>query len=102
MSTTSQAAIYHNLASVPEGKVVTYGLLAKLSGLGAAARLVGTTLKRLPADTQLPWHRVINSQGKISLSPAHPNYQLQKRLLEAEGVEFKKDKVNLHLFLWNP
>ncbi|KPA98464.1 putative methylated DNA-protein cysteine methyltransferase, partial [Pseudomonas asplenii] len=52
-----RTALYLTLDQVPEGKVVTYGQLAELAGLGRAARWVGRTLSQLPADTRLPWHR---------------------------------------------
>jgi len=102
MTDQARAAIFQILAQIPEGKVTTYGHIAKLAGLGQAARFVGTTLRNLPKDSRLPWHRVINSQGKISLPEHHPGRALQKSLLQDEGVEFIKGKVDLHHFLWKP
>lgn len=98
LNTTAAEAIYQTLLQVPNGKVVTYGQLAKLAGLGQAARFVGATLKKLPKDSKLPWHRVINAQGRISFPPSHPNFIRQKILLESEGVEFNNDKINLKTF----
>ncbi len=103
METTPQESIYQTLSQIPEGKVVTYGYLAKLAGLGNAARLVGTTLKKLPKNTKLPWHRVINAQGKISFPESYPGFERQKTLLMDEGVTFKKNgKIDLSVFLWEP
>ncbi|MBN8432180.1 MGMT family protein [Microbulbifer salipaludis] len=86
------------LAQVPVGRVVTYGGLAELAGLPRAARLVGQTLRRLPRDTRLPWHRVINAQGKISLP--EPAAQRQWTLLREEGVTPVKGKVDLSHYGW--
>ncbi len=102
MTPTPVEAIYQCLRHVPPGKVVTYGQLAKLAGLSSAARFVGTTLKKLPKDTQLPWFRVINAQGKISFPEDHPHYSRQKHLLEKDGVEFYGNKVSLSQYQWQP
>ena len=56
-----RTALYLTLAQVPEGKVVSYGQLAELAGLGRAARWVGRTLSQLPGDSKLPWHRVLGA-----------------------------------------
>jgi len=80
--------------------VTTYGKVAELAGLPRAARLVGTTLKKLAKGTTLPWHRVINASGKISFPTNHPVYKRQR--LTDEGVLFTGDKVNLTEYLWRP
>jgi len=69
---------------VPAGKVATYGDIAKLAGMPSHARQVGKVLSRLPADTKLPWYRIVNSQGKISLQDERGDYQRQQ--LAAEGI----------------
>lgn len=92
--------IFLALAQVPSGRVVTYGGLAELAGLPRAARLVGQTLRKLPQDTRLPWHRVINAQGRISIP--EPGYQRQKKRLEAEGITLVGGRVDLEQFLWRP
>ena len=69
---------------VPEGKVATYGDIAKLAGMSSYARQVGKVLSRLPADSQLPWYRIVNARGKISLDGERGDYQKQR--LIAEGV----------------
>lgn len=94
-------AIYLALSQVPPGKVVTYGQLAALANLPRAARLVGHVLKGLPKGTRLPWHRVINAQGKLSLPPDSPSYREQTKRLQAEGVEIINDKINLRRFRWD-
>ncbi|VUD40293.1 DNA base-flipping protein [Thalassocella blandensis] len=93
-------AIFRVLQQIPVGTVTTYGRVASLAGLGKASRYVGTTLKHLPKGTQLPWHRVINSQGRISFPESHPGNALQRELLEREGVVVINGKINLKQFLW--
>jgi methylated-DNA-protein-cysteine methyltransferase-like protein len=58
--------VWQVVASIPEGKVATYGQVAKIAGYPSQARYVGATLRNLPKNTALPWHRVINAQGRIS------------------------------------
>lgn len=78
-----------NLYYVPKGRVITYGQLAKLAGFPNHSRHVGKVLSKLPNDTQLPWYRVVNSQGKISLSG--DKFEEQRKLLEEEGVSIRED-----------
>jgi methylated-DNA-protein-cysteine methyltransferase-like protein len=94
-------AIYLALASVPAGRVVTYGQLAAMAGLARAARLAGRALRDLPEGTELPWHRVINAQGRISLSEDSSSYQEQKRRLAMEGIQFNNNKINLRIYGYN-
>ncbi len=97
----NKSAIYLALMAIPPGKVIAYGQLAKLAGLPGAARLAGKVLCGLPKNTELPWHRVINSQGKISLPEDSPGYKEQKCRLESEGIEFKNNKINLRIYGYN-
>lgn len=93
--------IWQVVASIPEGKVATYGQVAKLAGLGNGARQVGWALRGLPIGSRLPWHRVINSQGKISL-PEGPDWQRQADQLAAEGVTLVNRRVRLSYYQWRP
>ena len=87
---------------IPSGKVASYGKIAAYAGNPRAARQVVRTLHSSSDKEKLPWHRVINSQGKISLKPGH-GYELQKALLESEGVVFGlEDKVDMKKYLWAP
>jgi len=92
--------IWEMVQQIPKGKVATYGEIAGLSGLLGQARQVGYALHALPPNSDIPWHRVINSQGKISLPKTNGHYVKQKRLLKREGVVFKRDKVDLKKFGW--
>jgi methylated-DNA-protein-cysteine methyltransferase-like protein len=90
--------IWQIVASIPKGKVATYGQIAKAAGYPGHARYVGSTLKNLPKDTKLPWHRVINSQGRISFPINSSAYNKQKSRLEAEGVVFNNETLCLKKF----
>ncbi|MCG6201545.1 MGMT family protein [Psychromonas antarctica] len=92
--------IWQVVSSIPKGRVATYGQVAKLAGCPNHARYVGTTLKNLPNDSRLPWHRVINAKGEISFTLNSDAYQKQQLLLEAEGIIFKSAKISLKDYLW--
>jgi methylated-DNA-protein-cysteine methyltransferase-like protein len=68
--------------------VASYGQIAELAGLDGHARQVGYALHALPPDSGVPWHRVVNAKGEISPRSAGDSHELQRMLLEAEGVEF--------------
>lgn len=84
--------IWQVVASIPKGKVASYGQIANLAGLPGYARYVGTTLSRLPAGTKLPWHRVVNAALKIAERSGTRMLEQRKRL-EAEGVVLINGKV---------
>ena len=89
------------LGAVQFGKVATYGQIAQLAGLPKHARLVGTVLKNLDEGSHLPWHRIINSQGKVSttnLDEHGENRQL--KLLKNEGVLLENHKIKLKDYQW--
>ena len=97
-----QDAVLYILGQIPKGKVISYGKIAKLAGYPNHSRHVGQVLKHLPKDTSLPWHRVINSQGKISFPTESDKYQTQLERLHAEDVILLKNKVNLNVYGWPP
>jgi methylated-DNA-protein-cysteine methyltransferase-like protein len=80
--------VYQLIATIPIGKVATYGQIAALLGHPRAARMVGWALHQLPAHRDLPWHRVINRNGCVSYDVENSSPPLQMLLLKAEGVEF--------------
>lgn len=90
------------IRQVPEGKVATYGQIAALAGYPGNARQVGYSLHASPPEIDIPWHRIINAQGKISLPKESGHYDLQRSLLEKEGVIFKNERVNLRKYRWQP
>ncbi|MEN5047707.1 MGMT family protein [Pseudomonas koreensis] len=97
-----RTALYSTLAQVPEGKVVSYGQLAELAGLGRAARWVGRILSQLPGDTKLPWHRVLGAGGRISLPPGSPSGDEQRARLRSEGVTVLNNRVDIQRHGWRP
>jgi methylated-DNA-protein-cysteine methyltransferase related protein len=99
-ASNNKIAIYTALRSVPAGKVVTYGQLAKMAGLPGAARLAGTVLCQLPENTDLPWHRVVNAQGKISMAENSPGYLEQIRRLQVDGVFLVNGRIPLKTYQW--
>jgi methylated-DNA-protein-cysteine methyltransferase-like protein len=93
--------IYRIVRRIPHGRVATYGLIARLAGIPRHARRVGYALAALREDG-VPWHRVINAKGEISLRPT-AGYNEQRGLLEAEGVKFDGDgRIDLARFQWRP
>ena len=73
------------IQSIPAGKVTTYGQIARMAGNPRGARQVARILHAMSESHGLPWHRIINAQGRIALS-APDAFALQKGLLEAEGI----------------
>lgn len=97
---TSYATIYDWVRRVPEGKVATYGQIAGLAGK-CSARQVGYAMAALQDDVGIPWHRIINSQGRISLRTGSEGHHLQRILLEAEGIVFSADDtIDLVIYRW--
>jgi methylated-DNA-protein-cysteine methyltransferase-like protein len=95
--------IYRVVGSITEGEVATYGQVAVLAGLPRRARLVGLALAALDDDSGVPWHRVINAQGRISSRDGSPFEHFQRLLLEEEGVELDaRGRVDLDRFGWDP
>jgi len=95
--------IYAVVAMIPRGRVASYGQVATLAGLPRQARQVGYALAALPADTRLPWHRVVNAEGRISPRADGESAPLQRLLLEQEGVEFDAAaRVPLDQYQWVP
>ncbi len=84
------AKIYAAVRSIPEGSVSTYGRIASLAGYPGQARLVGYALHR-GGDDAVPWHRVINFKGRISLDTGTMAGNIQQALLEREGIVFNAD-----------
>ncbi len=95
--------IYALVRRVPKGRVATYGQIARLAGIPRHARQVGYALHALAGDSGVPWHRVLNSRGAISLPAGTGPDRVQRKLLEAEGVRFGRDgRVDLARFQWRP
>ncbi|MCY7333566.1 MAG: MGMT family protein [Pseudanabaena sp. CAN_BIN31] len=95
--------IYEIVRQIPEGRVATYGQVAELANLAGKARVVGYALYRVDMQTlDIPWQRVVNAKGEVSLSPLRfgTDY-LQRSLLEREGINFSAaGKIDLRKYRW--
>lgn len=93
--------IYTIVKLIPEGSVATYGQVARLAGRPNAARQVGYALAALQDDNDVPWHRVVNAQGKISHRATPGRENVQQILLESEDVEFGfQNMIDLNRYQW--
>ena len=92
--------IYAVVREIPAGSVAAYGWIAERAGLPRGARRVGRALRILPSTRRIPWHRVVNAQGRIALPPGSPTAERQKKLLQLEGIIFKGQRVDLKRYGW--
>ena len=93
----TQERVWHIVYQIPKGQVATYGQIAKMAGIPQHSRLIGRILSGLPPSTRLPWHRVINSQGRIT----NPAKGRQQARLEKEGVTLINGRVSLKAYGWD-
>lgn len=89
------------IRAIPKGRVASYGQIAALAGIPHGARQVARLLHSSSDTRRLPWHRVLNAQGRISL-PRGGGAELQRKLLEKEGVAFRRGAVDLERHGWRP
>ena len=100
-SSSRYEKIYKVVVQIPSGYVSTYGQVAAIAGFPGAARQVGYALHALPLDSPIPWHRVINAQGKLGLAATSNSGKQQVRLLRAEGVRWtRQGKIDLRRYGW--
>lgn len=99
--------VYAVVRCIPRGQVTSYGRIAKMLGAPNAARAVGYALRALKDKQEdsnyddIPWQRVVNSQGRISIVNREYGAKLQAEILREEGVEVSEDfQINLDRFLW--
>lgn len=95
---------YELVLKIPAGRVMSYGLVARVLGTGYDARAIGNLMYATPKDERnIPWHRVINSQGGCSTAGVTTPPDLQQRLLETEGIVFNdKGRCKIENYLWTP
>ncbi len=103
-STRSFERIYAVVFRIPRGRVATYGQVARVAGLAGGARLVGYALSALDDRSRIPWHRVVNAKGEISLRRDRgPASVLQRLRLQRERVRFDaRGRIRLDRFRWRP
>ena len=92
--------VYKLTRQIPKGKVATYGQPARLAGSPRAARAVGVCMKTNPDAPNTPCHRVVSANGNLTGYSAGNGISTKKKMLIAEGVDFKDDKVNLTVSQW--
>lgn len=95
-----EARVWQIVALIPRGKVATYGQIAALAGMPRHARLVGRTLSQLPKSTRLPWHRVVNASGRISIRAAGGE-SVQLERLKKEGITPLGGRISLKHYRWD-
>lgn len=97
---TFKEKVYSLAKTIPKGKVVTYGQMAKMAGSPGAARAVGMCMKTNPFAPVVPCHRVVASDGKLTGFSMEGGVVTKKKMLMEEGVMFKGDKVDLEKSGW--
>ncbi|MFH1374601.1 MAG: MGMT family protein [bacterium] len=99
--TTFQQRAINVIKKIPRGKVATYGQIAVMAGDSRGARQVVRVLHNSSTKEKLPWHRVINRQGRISLRPGS-GYEQQRAMLEDEGISFNRNgTIDLRRYQWS-
>ncbi len=94
--------VYALVSQIPFGMVSTYGHIGKALGLKSSARMVGWALNSVPDRTDVPCHRIVNRNGELTGKVHFATPTLMRELLEAEGVEFVGEAVNMKKHLWLP
>ena len=94
--TEFERAVYEAVKKIPEGNVATYGQIAEMAGFPRAARAVGNALHRNPDETNVPCHRVVNSDGRLARNFGFGGPEEQRRRLMAEGVYVMDLTVDLN------
>lgn len=95
--------VYEVVKAIPRGKVATYGQIARLVGEPRKSKIVGWALHSNPYPGVVPCHRVVNRKGELSGAFAFGGMEVQKKLLEEEGIIFDENgTINLKEYLWKP
>ena len=94
--------IWDTVLAIPPGRVASYGQIADLAGQPGCARLVGRALGAAPAQLQVPWHRVLRASGQLAFPATSRTALRQSRLLHAEGVTVRNNRVAIRRFGWQP
>ena len=94
--------IWSTIQDIPAGSVASYGQIAEITGIRRGARQVGYALRNLPAELNVPWHRVITASGRIAFAEGSDQFNEQAKRLMMEGVTVGGGKVNMRKFRWQP
>lgn len=101
-SKTRMQRFRETICEIPRGAVASYGQIAEIVGVSRGARQVGYTLRNLPKGHQVPWHRVVQSSGKIAFHKDSPQFIEQQNRLMMEGVIVKAGRIDMNRFRWQP
>lgn len=94
--------IWQLVCDIPEGSVASYGQIAEIVGIPRGARQVGYALRLLPAKTEVPWHRVVTSSGRIAFEQGSRAYYRQTRRLIMESVVVLEGRIDMRQYRWQP
>ena len=94
--------IWETVSDIPRGSVVSYGQVAEIAGIPRGARQVGYALRQLPSCSDVPWHRVIQTSGRIAFEKGSRAYNRQSRRLIMEGVVILKGRIDMQEYRWQP
>lgn len=101
-STARMQRIRETIRDIPVGKVASYGQIAEIAGVPRGARQVGYTLRNLPDGHDLPWHRVVQTSGKIAFDKATPAFEEQSKRLLEEDVPVLNGRIDMQKYRWQP
>ncbi|MFQ5609742.1 MAG: MGMT family protein [Woeseiaceae bacterium] len=94
--------IRETICEIPKGCVASYGQIAEIAGVPRGARQVGYVLRHLPRGHKVPWHRVVQSAGKIAFEKGTPAFNQQKQRLAKEGVSVLSGRIDMNRYRWQP
>lgn len=94
--------IWATICDIPPGSVASYGQIAEIAGIRRGARQVGHALRHLPADHDVPWHRVITTSGKIAFAEGSDQFKEQAKRLMMEEVAVRRGRVDMQACRWQP
>lgn len=92
--------VYKIVRTIPRGRVATYGQIARLAGKPHAARMVGWAMSSSSPKQPVPWHRVVGAGGRVVIAKAIQYSQIQKNLLQREGIKFRGECIIMSQFQW--
>jgi methylated-DNA-protein-cysteine methyltransferase related protein len=94
--------IWATVREIPAGAVASYGQVAELAGIPRGARQVGYALRQLPKGSDVPWHRVVTSSGKLAFDVGSRSYRRQVQELGKEAVPVSSGRVEMKKYRWQP
>jgi len=94
--------IWATVCDIPVGSVASYGQIAEIAGIPRGARQVGYALRKLPSNSEVPWHRVIQSLGRIAFEKGSRAYNRQAKRLIMEDVVILEGRIDMRKFRWQP